>query len=213
MNSTYDAAEGLHATVHVHDPQWKELFSADTRLDSGADSAQRVLTIPDGIYSGAERTFIVDLTLADAAGRTVSRNFYWVPGTLTTFNWNQTDYTHTPAERHEDLTALRSLPAAQVTAHAEIETTSRGRELRVHLSNGSQALAFQVHAAARTASGGLIAPVFWSDNWIELAPGESTTLTALLPADSPASLIVPIEGWNVAATTLTPTTAEAKGSQ
>jgi exo-1,4-beta-D-glucosaminidase len=63
----------------------------------------------------------------------VSRNFYWVPTTLTTFDWQKTDYTHTPAARHEDLTALTSLPPSKITVRAEIESTPRGRELRLHL--------------------------------------------------------------------------------
>jgi exo-1,4-beta-D-glucosaminidase len=67
-----------------------------------------------------------------------------------------------------------------------------------------------VHAAVRTSSGALIAPVLWSDNWIELTPGESTTLTALLPASAPASPVVQIDGWNIAAATLTPTAGETK---
>ena len=96
---------------------------------------------------------------------------------------------------------------AGVQAHAEIETTPRGREIRLHLNNGSAALAFQLRAAARTASGGLIAPVFWSDNWIELAPGESSTLIALLPESVTETPVVQIEGWNVAAQTVTPAAA------
>jgi exo-1,4-beta-D-glucosaminidase len=144
------------------------------------------------------------LTLSDASGRVVSRNFYWVPGTLTTFDWPRTDYTHTPAARHEDLTALVNLPAAKLTANAEIANTSRGREIRVHLDNPSNALAFQIRAAARTQSGGLIAPVFWNDNWIELTPGESRTLTALLPENIVGTPIVQLEGWNVVAETITP---------
>ena len=61
----------------------------------------------------------------------------------------------------------------------------------------------------RTASGGLIAPVFWSDNWIELTPGESTTLTALLPESETGIPTIQIEGWNVAPVTITPTAAVA----
>ena len=137
----------------------------------------------------------------------MSRNSYWVPYTLTSFDWAKTDFTHTPALRHEDLTALTNLPPAKVAAHAEIEKTARGRELRLHLDNQSAALAFQVRAAVRTVSGGLIAPVFWSDNWIELTPSESRTLTALLPDDAAGDAIVQIEGWNVAAETIKPTAA------
>jgi exo-1,4-beta-D-glucosaminidase len=204
VNSTYGLVEGLHATVHVHNLEWKELYSAETTLDSAPDSSQRAFTIPDSLYSGPDRLLFIDLTMTDAAGRTVSRNFYWVPSTLTTFDFPKTDYTHTPAARHEDLTALAKLPAATVLSSAEIETTPRGRELRVHLENKSTSLAFQLHGAVRTDAGGLIAPVYWSDNWIELTPGESRTLTALLPDDAPSNAIVQVEGWNVAAATLHP---------
>jgi len=61
----------------------------------------------------------------------------------------------------------------------------------------------------RTPSGGLIAPVLWSDNWIELKPGESTTLTAQLPAGDTNTPTVQVDGWNVAPVSLTPTAAVA----
>ena len=67
----------------------------------------------------------------------------------------------------------------------------------------------QLRAAVRTSSGGLIAPVLWSDNWIELKPGETTTLTAQLPADDKNTPTVQLDGWNVAPMSLTPTTATA----
>jgi exo-1,4-beta-D-glucosaminidase len=204
VNSTYEAVTGLRASVHVHNLAWKELYAADATLDASVDSAQRVLSIPEGFYAGADRIFFIDLTLSDGSGRVVSRNSYWVPGTLTSFDWPRTDYTHTPAARHEDLTALANLPAAKLTARAEIAITPQGREIRLHLNNQSNALAFQIRAAARTPSGGLIAPVFWSDNWIELTPDESRTLTALLPDDAAGTPVVQLEGWNVVAETITP---------
>ena len=210
VNSTYADATDLRASVHVYGLAWNELFSAQSTVDSTADSAQRVFTVPSNLFAGAERIFFIDLTLADSTGRVVSHNFYWVPGTLTSFDWENTDYTHTPAARHEDLTALAHLPAAQVDAHAEMESGARGREIHVHLANNSKTLAFQVRAAVRTSSGGLVAPVLWSDNWIELTPGESTTLTAQLPESESATPVVQIDGWNVAAISLTPTAAVAR---
>jgi exo-1,4-beta-D-glucosaminidase len=209
VNSTYESVAGLHASVHVHNLAWKELYNSEATLDAGADSAQRVFSIPESLYAGADRIFFIDLALSDASGRILSRNFYWVPGTLTAFDWASTDYTHSPAVRHEDLSALTNLPPAKVTARAEIENTPRGREVRLHLDNGSAVLAFQISAAIRTQSGGLIAPTFWSDNWIELIPGESRTLTALLPENSERQPIVQIAGWNIAPQTITPTAAIA----
>jgi exo-1,4-beta-D-glucosaminidase len=203
VNSTYEPVAGLHASVHVHNLAWSELYSAETSLNAGLDSAQRVFSLPESLYSGTDRIFFIDLTLSDGSGRVLSRNFYWVPATLTTFDWARTDYTHTPAARHEDLTALTSLPPAKVVASADIENTPQGRELRLHLDNQSTVLAFQLRAALRTQSGGLVAPVFWSDNWIELAPGESRTMTASFP-ENDATPIVQFEGWNVAPQAITP---------
>jgi exo-1,4-beta-D-glucosaminidase len=209
VNSTYQAVSGLRASVHIHGLGWNDLYHADATVDAASDSAQRVFTLPDALLSGAERLFFIDLTLSDAAGHIVSRNFYWVPYALTSFDWNRTEYTHTPADRHEDLTALASLPRAHVDVTAEIDHSPQGRAIHLHLHNSDQALAFQLCAAARTQSGDLIAPVFWSDNWIELAPGESVTLTAQLPEDAPANPAIHIEGWNVTPVTITPQAAPA----
>jgi len=208
VNSTYNRVANLHATVQVHNTSWKELYKQDAAVDAGADSSQIVFNIPESLYSGTDRTFFIDLTLTDAAGKVVSRNFYWVPGTLTTFDFPKTDYTHTPAARHEDLTALASLPPAKLVAHAEIEKTARGREVRVELENPSAALAFQVSAAVRTKTGNLIAPVLWSDNFIELVPGEKRVLTALLPGAEAGAPVIEMNSWNAGSQTVTPTAAQ-----
>ena len=204
VNNTYEMHSGLKASVHVHGIKWNDLYSAETTIDAASDSSQHVFEIPERLFLSPERTFFIDLTLTDGSGHIVSRNFYWVPGTLTTFDFSRTDYTHTPASRHEDLTALANLPPAQVHANADVESAPHGRVVHLHLENSSAALAFQIRAAARTDSGGLIAPVFWSDNWIELTPGESTTLTAELPVDAPDNTAIHIEGWNIAPIVLTP---------
>ncbi len=205
VNSTYKAAGALHASVRVHDTEWHELYKSDAEINLTPDSVQRVAEVPERLYSGASRIFFIDLTLSDAKGQTLSHNFYWVPGTLTTFDWARTDFTRTPASRHEDLTALTRLPKAEVHAQASIQ----GQEIQVHIENPSGVLAFQIRAAVRTSTGGLIAPVFWSDNWVELAPGESTTLRAQLPENAKGDLTVHVDGWNTPAMSLTPTTSVA----
>ena len=205
VNSTYQRMAGLHASVELHNAAWKELFKQEAAVDAGVDSSQIVLTLPESLYTDAERLFFIDLKLTDDVGKLVSRNFYWVPGTLTAFDWSRTDYTHTPAARHEDLTALANLPAAKLMATAAVSKTSRGREVRVELENPSSVLAFQVSAAVRTSKGELIAPVIWSDNWVELAPSEKRVLTALLPESGADAPVVEIGSWNAGSQRVTPT--------
>lgn len=195
VNSTYSRAEGMTASARVYDMNLKPLFSADKRADFAADSSTRVIDIPDSALEGAQ-IFFVDLTLKNAAGAVVSRNFYWVPSQLTTYDWPKSDYTHTPALKYADLQALRSLRPAQVRASIREHTGREGRWVELTLRNPSKALAFQIKAAARTDKGGLVAPVFWSDNYIELMPGESRTITAALPADAPQRIEIEVSGWN-----------------
>ncbi len=206
VNSTYATAEGLTATVNVHNRDWKLVFTQSATVDASADSSQRVFTIPEALYSGADRLLLIDLSLKNSKGELVSRNFYWIPTTLTTFDWPATDYTHTPAARHEDLTALNSLPKASVTSAATLTNVDGKRVIKVKLENSNDALAFQLHAAIRMPKGELIAPVYWSDNWIELVPGESTVLTAEIPANA-SDAVVELDGWNIQPATLVPALA------
>jgi exo-1,4-beta-D-glucosaminidase len=202
VNSTYKPEPGLTASVHVYDLDLKPLFSADKQLDSPADSSTKVIPIADSIFQSGAKVYFVDLSLKNAEGKLVSRNFYWIPATLTTFDWAKTDYTHTPALQHEDLSALLTLPKAEIQAKLRGIAIPQGRQLTLELHNRSKALAFQIAAAARTASGELIAPVLWSDNYIELMPGESRTLIAILPANAPSNASVVLSGWNIAEQTL-----------
>jgi exo-1,4-beta-D-glucosaminidase len=202
VNSTYKPEPGLTASVHVYDLDLKPLFSADKQLDSPADSSTKVIPIADSIFQSGAKVYFVDLSLKNAEGKLVSQNFYWIPATLTTFDWAKTDYTHTPALQHEDLSALLTLPKAEIQAKLRGIAIPQGRQLTLELHNRSKALAFQIAAAARTASGELIAPVLWSDNYIELMPGESRTLIAILPANAPSNTSVVLSGWNIPEQTL-----------
>jgi exo-1,4-beta-D-glucosaminidase len=204
VNSTYNAVPGLSAGVHFYGADLKQLFSDEKKLDVAEDSSTRALAIPDSAFGSGSKVYFADLTLKNAKGEVVSRNFYWIPSKLSTFDWAKTDYRYTPVATHEDMTPLFSLPKATVTSHVKISDSPEGRKIELHLQNTSQGLAFQVSFAARTKTGDLIAPVLWSDNYIELMPSESRTITAILPKDAPANAEVLISGWNIAAETLHP---------
>jgi hypothetical protein len=52
--------------------------------------------------------------------------------------------------------------------------------------------------------------VLWSDNWIELVPGEKRVLTALLPDAEAGAPVVEIGSWNAGSQSVTPTTKAAQ---
>ena len=136
---------------------WNELYTATANVNAAADSSQRVFKIPANLYSGVERIFFIDLELTDSAGHAVSRNFYWVPYTLTTFDWERTDYTHTPASRHEDLTALAHLPRHRSTRMQKWKLT-RPRNAPFISPTTQTSFVSASRRSAHTPSGGLVAP-------------------------------------------------------
>ena len=204
VNSTYQPSAALTADVHFYDVNLKQLYTQEKQIEAAADSSTRVMAIPDDAFGSGSKVYFADLTLKNANGETVSRNFYWVPSKVSTLDLAKTDYTHTPVITHEDMTPLFSLPKASIESHVKMSDSPEGRKIELQVRNPSQALAFQVSFAARTNSGDLIAPVLWSDNYIELMPGESRVITAILAKDAPANAEVLVSGWNVADETLHP---------
>lgn len=205
VNSRYEAAPALHASARVYDLQLHSLFEKEAEVAPGADSATRVFSVPDTALSGAGQLYFVVLALRNGQNEIVSQNFYWVPSKLTTFDWAKTDYTHTPALQPEQMTDLRKLPQSEVTG--EVLPAANGKAVRVRLHNSSQALAFQVAVRALNSAGAAVEPVFWSDNYIALLPGETRILEARPWATGQQPVAsVRISGWNIKDAILKPNT-------
>jgi exo-1,4-beta-D-glucosaminidase len=205
VNSTYAAAPDLTAAAAVYDVSLNKIFDNNATVQSAPDSAQSAIAIPEQVF--ATGVHFVELTLKNKAGAVVSRNFYWVPAQASAYDWTITR-DNTPILTYEDLTALKKLPQAKVNASVNI----MGGKAEVRLHNASNALAFQIAVTTNAdeierRTGEKVSPVLWSDNYVELLPGESLTLSAILPAKMSGTPEFHITGWNIAEKTLKPGSA------
>ncbi|MGH9865477.1 MAG: glycoside hydrolase family 2 protein, partial [Candidatus Acidiferrales bacterium] len=100
---------------------------------------------------------------------------------------------------YEDLTMLAHLPRVKLEGTASREAAASGPEVSVQLRNPTAHLAFQVRLAVTEKGSNEILPIFWSDNYFELLPGETKTLTARYPAGTKLAEGVKLEvgGWNI----------------
>jgi exo-1,4-beta-D-glucosaminidase len=198
VNSYYHPFSGLTVSAGVYDFDLKPVFSRRMPVDVTADATQRVLIIPAFPKTPTPQVYFVKLELRDRAGKSLSSNFYWLSNKNPVFEWYWTTYERTEAYSYEDLTKLNDLPSVKLELTANRENSATG-QVTVHLRNPSQHLAFQVRLAINDANGNELLPVFWSDNYTELMPGESKTITARYPSwiKLDAGAKPHMTGWNV----------------
>jgi len=203
VNDTPAAFNGVIVTASVFDLSMQQKFTKTATIGVGPDAVVKAFDIPE--LKDLSTTYFLQLTAAPPSGA-ASRNFYWLstrPDVLA----DKSEWYVTPMTSHADLTALASLPPAQVRASLALQ---RGREepaAAVTLENTGKMLAFQVRLKAVDAAGKEILPVYWHDNYVSLMPGETRTIGVLWPARSTPVAAVVIEGWNVASARVTPSGA------
>ena len=199
VNDEQRPHEDVRVTARLLNLDLSEAFAGDAEIDVPADAVVRALTVPKP--GGLSRTYFLVLEATTAAGERVSSNFYWLSTQEDVLDWEHTEWYYTPMKTHADLTALAELP--RTTLVLDAEPAGPDGAVRVRVRNTGSSLAFQVHVRAEDADAGQeVLPVFWSDNYLQLLPGESRTLTAaFLPGHAPARVTLTADAWNAARVT------------
>jgi hypothetical protein len=97
------------------------------------------------------------------------------------------------------------MPRVEVTGKVEQTREEHACKVAVEIRNGSKAVALATRLKlVDPASGLLVAPVLYSDNYFSLLPGESKRVTLAFPVKSAAGnqVSLQVEGWNVTAAEL-----------
>jgi beta-mannosidase len=127
----------------------------------------------------------IKLELHDAAGKLLSDNFYW----------------RALPQQPDDLQALEGLPMATLEASVARHDQDGKCLLEVTLRNSSSQIALMAHLQLRRKnSGERVLPVYYSDNYVSLVPGETRTISleaakADLKGQTP---LIALDGWNIA---------------
>ncbi len=200
VNGTLAAARRLTVSAEVYDLASRRRFRRAETVDVAADGVTTAFRLPE--IADAGPTFFVDLRLADARGRVVSRNTYWLSATPDVPDWEASKWHYTPVRAYADFTGLERLPPATLTARVRLEPAGAGTSgrARVELANASASIAFFVHLAVRRGTDGEeILPVTWEDNDVTLLPGERRILMATyaLGDAGTSKPDVTVDGWNV----------------
>jgi exo-1,4-beta-D-glucosaminidase len=199
VNDTYEALKRMNVTATLYNLDGTEAATHGGTLDLEPDSSTKAFDLP--MPPKISTTYFVKLQLHDAQGKLRSDNFYWLSTKVDVLDWGKKrDTVYTPQKEFADLTGLNSLPNARVTFTKSMSVNGSSYSLTVTAENESNGVAFMVHPRVTRGKGGEdITPVFWSDNYFSLLPGERKTVTARfdLASQDGATPELVVDGWNV----------------
>jgi exo-1,4-beta-D-glucosaminidase len=201
VNSTYETVKHARVSATLYNLDATEKGSQGATLDLAPDSSVKVFDLPKP--ADLSKTYFLRLQLHGSNGKLVSDNFYWLSTKPDTMDWKKRkDTVYTPQAEFGDLTGLSDLAPAKVVVSKEIQSDGAYGRMTVMVENQGKIVAFMVHPRITRGEGGEdLTPIFWSDNYFSLLPGESRTVTASWAAASaegkqPALVV---DGYNLAA--------------
>ncbi len=179
INTTTTARTGLMVSAKVYSLANALLFQAKESKDVGADSSIGSLKLDLAPYL-AQGMVIVKLELLDAAGGVVSQNLYWLGAKSSSYR------------------ELNHLAPTLLKAAGIAGTAGDMIKIRVELTNPDKVVSLANKLTLLDAkSRERILPVYFSDNYISLLPGETRSIEIEYPASaSKGSAEIAIRGWN-----------------
>jgi exo-1,4-beta-D-glucosaminidase len=197
-NSLPEKFTGLKAEVTVFNLDGDVKFVKVANVDVDADSTQKCFALR--AINGLSTTYFLRLQLSDAAGKIKDINWYWLSTKPDVLNWKKSKWYTTPQTSYTDFSALQNIgkTSLKVSYHTKkgTDTTTNA----VTITNTGKTVAFQVHLRAlKGKDGDDILPVIFSDNYLQLAPGESRVIHCKY-ADKDAAHAIPYlltSSWNI----------------
>ncbi|HRD01736.1 MAG TPA: glycoside hydrolase family 2 TIM barrel-domain containing protein [Candidatus Saccharicenans sp.] len=199
-NLSSQKSEKLKAVIKVLDAESREKYSADFPVELLPDSWLSLVKIPE--MDNSTGVYFLDLKLSGPKGELRDENFYCLSNPLDQLDFGQTSWYVTPVKKYANLTALNSLPEAQVNYRWKVEGRGQRRNLVIELANNSPYVAFnleiQVLKKMREQS---VVPLFLDDNYFSLLPGDKRVIRGYFNFDDLEGdeVDLRIRGWNVRA--------------
>jgi len=197
-NDAPAGVKNIKAELRLLDQNSKVIFEKSEVISLGSNVSRSWLKIPE--LKGNRQVYFLDLKIRDDRGKVLADNFYWLATEKDQLDWSQYFWFYTPQKKYADFKALNDLPAAKLEATKSVKLSDDEYEITVKLKNPSDKLAFFTELQLNNPENNkAILPVFWSDNYISLLPGEEKVLTVKCRKSNAGQKepVVRIKGYNV----------------
>jgi exo-1,4-beta-D-glucosaminidase len=173
INSFLEKFSDLKAEAVIYNLDGSQKYTNSATINIDADGTQKCFALP--AIEGLSNTYFLRLQLTDDKGNIRSINWYWLSKKPDVLNWKKSKWYMTPQTGYTDYSALKDLPKTALKVSYYTDKGSNDSTYHaVTITNTGKTVAFQVHLRAlKGKNGDDILPVIFSDNYFELAPGES----------------------------------------
>ena len=197
-NDSRGPVNNYEADVTLYDINSNKIFEKRGKINLGQNVCNMFTDLPSMDEEG--KVYFLDLRLKDGNGHLKSSNFYWLAGKKDKLDWGQYFWYYTPQKQYADFTALNTMPKSKV--EVSNTTVKRGDEWEMDLTlkNPTDKIAFFVELCAKGKnSKKAILPVFWSDNYVSLLPGETRKISVKFYDENlePDEPVIEVNGYNL----------------
>jgi exo-1,4-beta-D-glucosaminidase len=198
-NDKKDSLTDISLQIKIFDINSNLLFDEVEKLDIGPNQSKKVLNMPE--VDNLSSTFFLDLRLMDDEGKSVENNFYWLSTKPDIPDFEKSTWYWTPNKQHADFKALNSIEKTEVNYDYSISTDKDGANFEVTIHNPTNKIAFFLEfMLVDKETNEPVLPVYWSDNYISLLPGEKRILTVAGNSSqfsNPERMNIVIQGFNL----------------
>lgn len=175
-NEYASAQNDLNIDLKVLDINSKVVFEKQMKTNAPANSSAKAFDMPE--LKNVTSTYFLVMKLTDKSGKVLADKWYWLSTKNDEYDFNKTSWVGTPLTDFADLNGIRDL--AKVKAEVKHEIVEEGNDvlIKVNIKNPSDKIAFFIELRAENEKGELVVPVFWTDNYVSLLPGEEKSYTA-----------------------------------
>jgi len=179
VNNTFTTKRDLMLSVKTYDMQGKERLLTQVFEEIQPQSVKGFLPMKDGINALAKKEGVfLSLRLTDTHQNIVSDNLYWLPDEKGVYS------------------GLKKIDATQLMVSAKQVSPGKVEVTLNNPANGPVAF-FNRLSLIDADSHNRLLPVFYSDNYVSVLPGEQKKIIISYDAAKKGKPMLDISGWNV----------------
>jgi len=192
VNDFYENKKELRAELKIFNKDSELIYEQSKKFDTEENSSKKIIDIPETL--DIKNLHFVNLELFNKEDKKVSDNFYWLSAKEDVLDFPNSDWFFTPIKSYSDLTELNTLPKAEIS-YKMLNSTSNNFEIEVENETDKIAFFIDVKVLDKEKNESIL-PIFLSDNYFSLLPGESKTISGSFKKKDNLQSRIEVKGLN-----------------